>query len=55
MFRKDAVRRAGNYGNIVGSEDCELWIRLCPFGEISNLPDVLLSVCPALTLDEWRR
>jgi glycosyltransferase involved in cell wall biosynthesis len=43
MFRKDAVLRAGNYGNIVGIEDCELWIRLCPFGEITNLPDVLLS------------
>ena len=41
VFRKGAVLRAGNYAD-VESEDCELWIRLCPFGEIYNLPDVLL-------------
>lgn len=42
MFRKSAVLRAGNYAD-VESEDCELWIRLCPFGEIYSLPEVLLS------------
>lgn len=42
MFRKSAVLLAGNYAD-VESEDCELWIRLCPFGEIYSLPEVLLS------------
>jgi hypothetical protein len=42
MFRREAVLRAGNYHDVL-SEDCELWIRLCRFGEICNLPDVLLS------------
>jgi glycosyltransferase involved in cell wall biosynthesis len=42
MFRREAILRAGNYRDVL-SEDCELWIRLCPFGEICNLPDVLLS------------
>lgn len=41
MFRRSAVLRAGNYAD-VESEDCELWIRLCPFGEIYSLPDTLL-------------
>ncbi len=41
LFRKSAVLRAGNYAD-VESEDCELWIRLCPFGEIYSLPEVLL-------------
>jgi glycosyltransferase involved in cell wall biosynthesis len=40
-FRKSAVLRAGNYAD-VKSEDCELWIRLCRFGEIYSLPEVLL-------------
>ena len=42
LFRRSAVLRAGNYAD-VESEDCELWIRLCPFGEIYSLPEVLLS------------
>jgi glycosyltransferase involved in cell wall biosynthesis len=41
LFRKTAVLRAGNYAD-VESEDSELWIRLCPFGEMCSLPDVLL-------------
>ncbi len=41
LFRRSAVLRAGNYKD-VKSEDCELWIRLCPFGEIYSLPDVLI-------------
>lgn len=42
MFRRQAILRAGNYRDVL-SEDCELWIRLCRFGEIYSLPDVLLS------------
>lgn len=41
LFRKSAVLQASNYAD-VESEDCELWIRLCPFGEIYSLPEVLL-------------
>lgn len=41
LFRRSAVLRAGNYAD-VRSEDCELWIRLCPFGEIYSLPETLL-------------
>jgi glycosyltransferase involved in cell wall biosynthesis len=41
LFRRSAVLRAGNYKDMK-SEDCELWIRLCPFGEIYSLPDVLI-------------
>ena len=41
LFRRSAVLRAGNYKD-VKSEDCDLWIRLCPYGEIYSLPDVLI-------------
>jgi glycosyltransferase involved in cell wall biosynthesis len=41
LFRRSAVLRAGNYKD-VESEDCELWIRLCPFGEMYSLPETLL-------------
>lgn len=41
LFRRSAVLRAGNYKD-VKSEDCELWIRLCPHGEMYSLPDVLI-------------
>jgi glycosyltransferase involved in cell wall biosynthesis len=41
MFRKSAVLQAGNYADLVTAEDFELWLRLCYFGEIHNLPDEL--------------
>jgi hypothetical protein len=42
MFRRSAAVRAGNYRDL-HPEDCEFWIRLCPFGEIYSLPDELVQ------------
>jgi glycosyltransferase involved in cell wall biosynthesis len=41
MFRRSRVLAAGNYDN-VKNEDAELWIRLCPTGEMYSLPQPLL-------------
>lgn len=41
MLRRSAVLRAGNYADMNKCEDFELWIRLCRFGEMYNLPDEL--------------
>lgn len=42
MLRRSAALRAGNYADLTKAEDFELWIRLCPFGEMYSLPDELL-------------
>lgn len=42
MFRRSAALCAGNYRD-VHPEDCEFWIRLCPFGEIYSLQERLVQ------------
>ena len=42
MFRRSAVLCAGNYHDF-HPEDCEFWIRLCPFGEIYSLAEQLVQ------------
>lgn len=42
IFRREAILGAGNYRDLL-SEDCELWIRLCLYGEMYSLPEVLLA------------
>lgn len=44
MMRKHVLRRVGGYGaTILRSHDYDLWTRLIPFTNISNLPDVCLK------------
>lgn len=43
LFRRSAVLRAGNYKDLQGEDDSELWIRLCLQGEIYSLPETLIQ------------
>jgi glycosyltransferase involved in cell wall biosynthesis len=44
MARTEALRKVGGYRkNAQLAEDYDLWLRLSEFGQIANLPDVLLS------------
>lgn len=43
-FRKSAVIAVGGYKNeYVPAEDYELWVRLCKYGKIANIPEYLTS------------
>ena len=41
MLRRSAIQAAGGYRDFV-YEDSDLWIRVCPVAEVSNVPEVLL-------------
>jgi len=43
MFRRTAVRAAGNYRDNAPVEDADLWIRLSSYGELHNLNEKLLN------------
>lgn len=41
MLRRSFIQAAGDYRDFM-YEDSDLWIRVCPLAEISNVPEVLL-------------
>ena len=41
MLRRSMIQAAGGYRDFV-YEDSDLWIRVCPVAEVSNVPEVLL-------------
>ncbi len=44
MMRKEAVTQCGGYRpTFVPAEDLDLWLRMAEFGQIANLPDILLK------------
>ncbi len=41
MFRRSVIQAAGGYRDFV-YEDSDLWIRVCPLAEVTNVPEILL-------------